>query len=321
MKILVTGGAGYIGSVTVHYLQKQGHEVVVLDNLSTGHKESVEAELVVGDLLDKEQLFQNLGERNFDGVIHFAAAALAGESMKNPYYYFRNNINGGLNLLELMRKIGTTNIIFSSTCAIYGTPQKLPVSESESKKPDSVYGESKLMFERILDWYDKIYGIKYINLRYFNACGASIDGKLGENHNPETHIIPIAIKASMTGASFPLFGDDYETKDGTCVRDYIHVEDLAIAHLQALNILNETRISDSFNVGTGNGYSNLEVIKSVENITGKAFKIEKKPRRSGDSAIIFADNSKAVEKLGFNPKYSDIDTIIESAWKWHSKQF
>lgn len=319
MKVLVTGGAGYIGSITVKYLESQGHEVVVYDNLSYGHRESVKSKLIVGDLVDKEFLFSSLKNEKFDGVIHFAAYALAGESMKDPNKYFYNNTIGGLNLLEYMRSSGMNKIIFSSTCAIYGTPDRLPVTENESKKPESVYGESKLIFEKILDWYEKIYGIKYFNLRYFNASGAALDGSLGETHNPETHIIPIAIKSAINNTPFSLFGDDYETKDGTCVRDYIHVEDLAIAHLQALNHLNETGVSDSVNLGAGVGYSNKEVIDVIKKISGKDFPVEYKPRRSGDPAMIYADNSKAREILKFNPKYSDLETIIRTAWQWHTK--
>ena len=319
MKILVTGGAGYIGSVTVKSLQDQGHEVVVFDNLSYGHKESVNCPLIVGDLVDKQFLFKTFENQKFDGVIHFAAYALAGESMKDPNKYFYNNVVGGLNLLELMKRSQIKNIIFSSTCAVYGTPDKLPVTEGESKKPESVYGESKLMLEKILEWYDKIFGIKYISLRYFNAAGATLDGSLGEWHDPETHIIPVGIDSAISNKPFFLNGDDYETADGTCVRDYIHVLDLASAHIAALNKLNEGSESDFFNLGAGKGYSNMEVIDMIKKVSGINFPVEKKPRRAGDPAIIYADNSKATEKLGFDLKYSDLKTIVESAWNWHSK--
>ena len=319
MKILVTGGAGYIGSVTVKSLQDQGHEVVVFDNLSYGHKESVNCPLIVGDLVDKQFLFKTFENQKFDGVIHFAAYALAGESMKDPNKYFYNNVVGGLNLLELMKRSQIKNIIFSSTCAVYGTPDKLPVTEGESKKPESVYGESKLMLEKILEWYDKIFGIKYISLRYFNAAGATLDGSLGEWHDPETHIIPIGIDSAISNKPFFLNGDDYETADGTCVRDYIHVLDLASAHIAALNKLNEGSKSDFFNLGAGKGYSNMEVIDMIKKVSGVNFRVEKKPRRAGDPAIIYADNAKAKEKLDFDPKYSDLKTIVESAWNWHSK--
>lgn len=320
MRILVTGGAGYIGSITVRYLQSQGHEVVVYDNLVCGHKEAVDCSLVVGDLENKEFLFNSFKNEKFDGVIHFAAYALVGESMQNPYKYFYSNLTGGLNLLELMNQLQIKNIIFSSSCSIYGTPDKLPVSEDESKKPQSVYAESKLTFEKILSWYDKIFGIKHINLRYFNAAGASLDSSLGENHDPETHIIPNAINATINNTPFPLFGDDYDTPDGSCIRDYIHVEDLAIVHLQALEYLIKNQKSDSFNLGTGKGYSNIEVIEQIKKISGINLKLEKKPRRAGDPSTIYADNAKARNLLNFDPKYSDLETIIKTAWDWYSKK-
>lgn len=320
MKILVTGGAGYIGSVTVKSLQDEGHEVTVFDNLSYGHRESVSCSLIVGDLVDRELLFKSFENQKFDGVIHFAAYALAGESMKDPNKYFFNNLLGGLNLLELMKRNQIKNIIFSSTCAVYGTPNKLPVTEEESKKPESVYGESKLMFEKILQWYDKIFEIRHINLRYFNAAGAMLDGSLGEDHSPETHIIPRAINSALSNSPFLLYGDDYDTPDGTCIRDYIHVLDLASAHISALNKLNENKNSDDINLGAGKGYSNLEVIDTIKKISGIDFPIEKKSRRAGDPAIVYADNSKAKEKLGFSPKYSDLETIVKSAWNWHKNK-
>lgn len=320
MRLLVTGGAGYIGSVTVRELQKAGHEVVVYDNLVYGHKESVSVPLVVGDLLDLEFL-KNKVEGTFEAVIHFAAYALAGESMQNPYKFFQSNLQGGLNLLEFMRERKIPNIIFSSTCAIYGAPEKLPVTENESKKPESVYGESKLMFETILDWYDQIYGIKHINLRYFNACGATVDGLLGEDHDPETHIIPIAIQTALGKfESFKLFGTDYKTPDGTCIRDYIHVLDLANAHIQALEKIKSTGKSDFFNLGTGKGYSNREVLDMVKKVSNVNFKIEEIERRPGDPDAIYADNSKAMQELGFNPQFSDLETIVSTAWNWHSSK-
>ncbi len=320
MKILVTGGAGYIGSVTAKLLLDRGHEVVVFDNLTYGHKEAVSCPLIVGDLTDKDFLNKSFENVDFDAVIHFAAYALAGESMENPNKYFYNNIVGGLNLLELMRKKGVSNIVFSSTCAVYGAPEVLPVSENEKKIPESVYGESKLIFEKILYWYDQVYGIKYINLRYFNAAGAPLDAKLGEDHNPETHIIPLAIKAAISGGEFHLYGKDYQTKDGTCIRDYIHVQDLASAHILAINKLKESNKSDSFNLGTGKGYSNLEVLEMIKKVSGIDFKIKIDIRRHGDPPIIYADNRKSVRELGFSPKYSDLETIVKTAWQWHRKQ-
>lgn len=317
MKVLVTGGAGYIGSITVKRLLDAGHDVVVFDNLSQGHKETVSCKLVQGDLLNPKDLENGLANESFDGVIHFAASALAGESMENPYKYFQNNIIGGLNLLEYMKLKKVALIIFSSTCAIYGYPEKVPVTEDESKKPESVYGESKLAFEKVLYWYDQLYAIKYINLRYFNAAGAALDGSLGEKHNPETHIIPVAFNQAAKHKPFSLFGTDYPTKDGTCVRDYIHVEDLATAHIQALEYVARTKASDCFNLGTGNGYSNREVLKMVQKVTGIDFPIIEKPRRPGDAAVIYADNVKAVRLLGFKPLHSDLETIVKTAWEWH----
>ncbi len=320
MKILVTGGAGYIGSVTVKRLLKQGYEVVVFDNLSQGQKagDFKLCRLVVGDLLDKKSL-EPLKAEKFDAVVHFAALALAGESMEKPAKYFENNILGGLNLLEFMRGANIPSIIFSSTCAVYGTPDKVPVTENESKKPESVYGESKLAFEKILYWYDQLYSIRHINLRYFNACGAAIDGSSGEEHQPETHIIPLAIFAALENKPFPIFGNDYPTPDKTCVRDYIHIEDLAEAHILAMKKLSATNKSDAFNLGTGHGYSNMEVVNMVKEITGVDFPVEIEPRRAGDPAIIYADNAKARTQLGFDPKYSDLETIVKSAYEWHKK--
>lgn len=317
MKILVTGGAGYIGSITVRELQKKGHEAVVFDNLVAGHKESVTCRVIEGDLTDQKTL-DNL-DGTFDVVVHFAAYALAGESMENPYKYFYNNIVGGLNLLEFMRKKGMNKIIFSSTSAVYGFPEKLPVLEDAPKHPESVYGESKLQFEAILKWYDKIFRIKSICLRYFNAAGASLDGTLGEDHFPESHLIPVAIRSALENKEFFLFGNDYDSSDGTCVRDYVHVEDLATAHIAALDYLVKNNVSDAFNIGYGKGYSNEEVIKMVEKIGGRKLNIKIAPRRAGDPAVIYGDVRKAKEVLGFEAKYSDLETIVKTAWNWHTK--
>ncbi|HUD45084.1 MAG TPA: UDP-glucose 4-epimerase GalE [Patescibacteria group bacterium] len=321
MKILVTGGAGYIGSITVKRLLKEGHEVVVFDNLVYGHKASVNCPLIVGDLTDKEFLFKSLEQYNFDGVIHFAGYAYAGESMQKPYKYFYNNLVGGLNLLELMVAKKIPSVVFSSSCTIFGTPEKLPVSEQESLKTENVYGESKAMFEKMLTWYDKIFNIKSIAVRYFNAAGGALDGTLGEDHDPETHIIPIAIQVALgKRKEFELYGDNYPTPDGTCIRDYIHIEDLATAHLLALKKLAETKKSDVYNLGTGKGYSNKEILQTIEKVTGKTIPVVVKDRRFGDATAIYADNTKAREVLGFTPKYSDLETIIKTAWDWHKKQ-
>jgi len=320
MNILITGGAGYIGSITNWYLQSKGHTTVIFDSLANGHKEAVgETELIVGDLRNREDIQKVFSKHTFDAVIHFAALALAGESMEKPYEYFFNNIVGGMNLLEAMRSSTCKTIIFSSTCAVYGFPKNLPVTEESPIAPASAYGASKRNFEEILSWYDAIYKIKYANLRYFNACGALPDGSLGEAHNPETHIIPIALSRAQTGEPFSLFGKDYKTPDGTCIRDYIHVLDLADAHLRAVEHLSKGEKSLAVNLGVGKGYSNLEILKAVEEVTGKKVTTVEKPRRWGDPDAIFADNTKAKKLLGWNPEYTSLSSIIKTAWNWHEK--
>ena len=320
MNILITGGAGYIGSITNWFLKSKGHTTVVFDNLENGHKEAVgDTQLIVGDLRNKEDIRKVFSDGRFDAVIHFAALALAGESMEKPYEYFYNNITGGLNLLEAMRETTCKTIIFSSTCAVYGFPKNLPVAEESPIAPASVYGASKRNFEEILHWYDTIYSIKHANLPYFNACGALPDGSLGEDHKPETHIIPVALSKAVSGESFPLFGKDYQTQDGTCIRDYIHVLDLADAHLKAVEYLQGKDTTVSINLGVGRGYSNMEVLHAVEEVTGKKLKTVDKPRRWGDPDAIYADNTQAKELLGWEPQFTDITSIIQTAWKWHEK--
>lgn len=320
MKILVTGGAGYIGSITIKRMLEQGFDVVALDNLINGDKESVSCPLIVEDLVNKEKLFLKLKNHSFDAVIHFAALALAGESMEKPYEYFFNNVQGGLNLLEYMRMEKISNIIFSSSCSVYGCPKRLPIKESSTKKPESVYGETKLALEKIILWYKKVYGIKFINLRYFNVAGASLDNKLGEKHSPETHIIPLAIKAGLERKQFSIFGKDYDTPDGTCIRDYIHVEDLAQAHILALNRLMSGGRSRSYNIGTGKGYSNLEIVRAIEKVAKLKLRIKYSSPRLGDPAVVYADANRAKKELGFIPKYSDLEIIIKTAYKWHKDQ-
>lgn len=318
---MITGGAGYIGSVTNRYLVEQNYETVIFDNLSTGYEKScMNSPLVVGDLQNRDEILACMKKYQPEAVIHFAAKALAGESMEKPAFYYQNNILGGLNLLEAMKETGCQRIVFSSTCAVYGYPKNLPVTEKEPYKPVSVYGSSKRMFEEILEWYDQIYGIKSAKLRYFNACGATLDGVLGEKHNPETHIIPIALSvAAGKMDAFQLYGQDYDTPDGTCIRDYIHVLDLADAHLKALTYLESNDKSLAVNLGVGHGISNLEIIKAVENITGRKIKVENKPRRFGDPDRIYADNSLAKNLLSWSPQYSDSDRIIGSAWQYYQK--
>lgn len=320
MRILVTGGAGYIGSITVKCLQKNSVDVVVLDNLVYGHKDSVSCPLIVEDLVDKERVFLALKDYQFDAVIHFAAYALAGESMVHPYKYFYNNIQGGLNLLELMKEKSIPYIVYSSSCAVYGSPKSLPVKESDPTIPESVYGESKLMFEKLLSWYEQIYDIKSISLRYFNAAGASLDSELGENHDPETHLIPTAINCLLEGKELKIFGNNYQTKDGTCIRDYVHVEDLAVAHLHAIQKLESDGTSAIYNLGSGKGYSNLEVVRMIEKVSGSKLNIKYTNTRVGDPPAVYADIKKAKNEINFSPKYSDLKTIVETACKWHKNE-
>ncbi len=322
MKILVTGGAGYIGSFMTRRLLEKGYEVVVFDSLERGSKNNVpeEATFVSGDIGDKNILDQTFSDHKIDGVIHFAAYISMKESMHNPHMYFENNTYKSMVLLEKMHQHNIDNMIFSSTAGVYGNPSQIPIPEDHQKNPTNPYGESKLMFEKILAWYNAVYGISYTVLRYFNACGASLDGNFGEAHDPETHIIPCAMKALLENRAFELFGTNYETFDGTCVRDYIHVLDLAEAHVLALEKIVATKGSYTFNVGTGKGYSNRQVLESIERISGKKLEIHEKERRPGDANELVADVSRINQELGFAPKYSDIDTIVESAWKWHTRE-
>jgi UDP-glucose 4-epimerase len=322
MKILVTGGAGYIGSFMTKRLLDEGYDVVVLDSLERGHKEAVDerASLVIGNLLDKSFLATVFANHQFDGIIHFAGYIAVGESMEHPASYFENNTLATLNLLDEACKHKVNKIIFSSTAAVYGDPLKMPIPENHPKHPTSVYGESKLMVERILQWYQQIYGMNFVALRYFNACGAALDGSMGEAHEPETHIIPRAIQALLTDTPFTFFGTDYRTSDGTCVRDYIHVLDLVEAHILALAHLKEKTGGFLYNVGTGKGYSNKEVLDMVQEVSGKIIAIKQAARRSGDPDELVADVSRIKTELGFTPKHSQLKTIISSALAWHRKQ-
>lgn len=320
MKLLITGGAGYIGSITNWLLREQGHETVIFDNMVNGHKEAVgDTKLIIGDLRNKEDIDDVFEAEKFDAVVHFAALALAGESMEKPFEYFHNNIDGGINLLEAMRVHNCKTIIFSSTCAVYGFPKNLPVTEESPIAPASVYGASKRNFEEILEWYEGIYGIHFARLRYFNACGATPDGTLGEDHKSETHIIPVALRAAQEDAPFKVFGNDYKTKDGTCIRDYIHVLDLADAHIKAAEYIVKNNAPLTVNLGVGKGYSNLEILKMIEEVTGKKINIEYQKRRWGDPDAIYADNTLAKKLLGWEPKYHTLSSIIQTAWAWHQK--
>ena len=316
MKILVVGGAGYVGSVCAELLLDQGHQVGIFDNLSEGHRAAIDsrAEFVEGDLQDRPSIEKALAKHRPDAVMHFAASALVGESMQNPSKYFRNNIANGLNLLDAMVSVGMEKIVFSSTCAIFGPPERVPIDETMPMRPINPYGESKLAFEKILRWYSEIHGLKFISLRYFNAAGAS--EKFGEDHRVETHLIPNVLKAALgQKPNVEIFGTDYETPDGTCIRDYIHIVDLARAHILALSATK----SDFYNLGTGGGASVREVIDSCRKITGRKIDIAEKPRRPGDPPRLIASSEKIKRELGWKPQFQSLDAIIESAWKWHQK--
>jgi len=314
MKVLVTGGAGYIGSVTTEMLLNDGHEVVVFDNLERGHRRAIDkrAAFRKGDLREKDRIFKVMSDIKPDAVMHFAAYALVPESMKQPEIYFRNNVVGGANLAEAMLRAGVGKIVFSSTCATYGQPEKVPITEAVPQKPTNPYGELKLAFEKILGWYHELHGMTTVFLRYFNACGAT--EKFGEDHDPETHIIPIIMQVALGQRKKVLiYGDDYKTPDGTCLRDYIHIVDLARAHILAL----KGNYSGPFNLGTGTGCSVREVIETAREITGHPIPEEVAPRRAGDPARLVAGAEKARKILKWKPKYGDLDVIIESAWNWH----
>jgi UDP-glucose 4-epimerase len=316
MKILVVGGAGYIGSVCAELLLDEGHTVSIFDNLSEGHRAALDsrAQFVEGDLQDRQFIETTLVQQKPDAVMHFAANALVGESMQNPSKYFRNNVANGLNLLDGMVVAGVPKIIFSSTCATFGPPERLPIDESTPQRPINPYGESKLAFEKILRWYDQIHGLKFVSLRYFNAAGAS--GKFGEDHRIETHLIPNVLKVALgEKPSVDVFGADYETPDGTCIRDYIHIIDLARAHILALGAAK----SDFYNLGTGGGSSVREVIDSCRKVTGRKINVVEKPRRPGDPPRLIASSEKIKRELGWKPQFQSLDVILESAWKWHQK--
>lgn len=322
-KILVTGGAGYIGSQMVDMLRRANKTVLVLDNLSTGYKDAVlDAELVVADLADEislEALFRN---NHFDAVMHFAGFIKVAESVQNPAKYYRNNLINSINLLDIMVKHDVRNIVFSSSAAVYGEPQYTPIDTKHATNPLNPYGFSKLALEKVLKDYDYAYGLKSISFRYFNAAGADIETRLGERHDPETHLIPLVLQvASGRTQSIRVFGDDYATRDGTCIRDYIHVVDICEAHLLALEALLHGGESQVFNLGNGCGYSVLEVIKTAEEVTGRKIKIENYPRRPGDPAILIADAKLAKKKLAWEAKFSDLKTILNHAWLWEQKLF
>ena len=319
MRILVTGGAGYIGSVVTEELIKDGHEAVVYDSLYKGHREAVVegAKFVEADLMDGATLRHTLTENRIDAVIHMAADSLVGESVQNPAKYYRNNVVAGLNLLDAMLDAGVRRIVFSSTAATYGEPAKQPIEETDPTNPTNTYGETKLAFEHAMRWYDAAYGLRYASLRYFNAAGAT--PSCGESHDPETHIIPIVLQVAAGRKEFvEIYGDDYPTRDSTCVRDYIHVVDLARAHILALDRLDER--SAIYNLGCGgDGYTVLEVIETARAVTGLDIPVRTGPRRAGDPAVLIASSEKIKRELGWKPQMQDLRLIIESAWNWMQK--
>lgn len=317
--ILVAGGAGYIGSHMTALLLEKGFEVVVADNLSTGHWEAAKgAKLRIGDLRDSAFLDRLFTEFQVDGIINFAAFSLVGESVKNPLKYYDNNVGGSISMLKAMDRHGVDKIVFSSTAAVYGEPEKQPIEETDRTDPTNPYGETKLAIEKMLKWSDRAYGIHYVALRYFNAAGSNTEVGIGEDHSPESHLIPLVLKTALGQRShIGIFGDDYPTHDGTCVRDYIHVRDLAEAHLLALEYLDKGGSSDVFNLGSGDGYSVKEIVDTARRITAREIPAIVEPRRQGDPSVLIASNKKAAEVLGWSPK-RNLETIIADAWHWHS---
>ena len=321
MAILVLGGAGYIGSHTVYELIDAGRDVVVADNLLTGFRAAVhpKARFYELDIRDRAALDALFEKEQIEGVIHFAASSQVGESMSDPLKYYDNNLHGTMVLLQSMVAHGVDKIVFSSTAATYGEPERVPILETDRTDPTNCYGETKLAMEHMMRWVSRAHGLKYVALRYFNACGAHPSGAIGEAHNPETHLIPLILQVpNGQREKISIFGDDYPTKDGTCIRDYIHVSDLAQAHILALDHLLQGGESDVFNLGNGVGFTVKEVIDVARAVTGHPIPAETCPRRAGDPAQLIASSKKAVEQLGWKPKYNDLNTIIASAWKWHS---
>lgn len=320
MSILVCGGAGYIGSHTVHQLINQNKDVIIIDNLQTGHMDAVnkKAKFYKGDIRDSSFLDKVFSENNIESIIHFAANSLVGESMTNPLLYFNNNVYGMQVLLESMVKHNIKNIVFSSTAAVYGEPKRVPILEDDETNPTNPYGETKLAMEKMMKWCDKAYGIKFVALRYFNVAGALEDGSIGEDHSPETHLIPLILQVPLKKREFiTVFGDDYSTPDGTCIRDYIHVIDLADAHIKAVEYLEKGNGSNIFNLGNGVGFSVKEMITAAEESTNEKIKVVLGERRAGDPAQLIASSEKARNILGWTPKYTNVKDIISSAWGWH----
>lgn len=320
MSILVTGGAGYIGSHCVAALIDRGVDVVVVDDLSKGHKEALKGgRFYLGSVADKEFLSSVFEKESIEAVIHFAAYSLVGESMQIPEQYFRNNVTAGLTLIETMIQYKVPYLVFSSTAATFGEPENIPIVETDRQVPTNPYGESKLIVEHMLRWCDQAHGLKYCALRYFNVAGARADGTIGEDHRPESHLIPLILQVAQGKRDkLSLFGTDYPTKDGTCVRDYIHVEDLIDAHMLALDYLRAGNPSTAFNLGNGQGFSNREIIEAARRVTGHPIPVSEEGRRPGDPATLIASSQKAMDVLGWKPKYTNVEDIIATAWKWHS---
>jgi UDP-glucose-4-epimerase GalE len=315
--VLVTGGAGYIGSHAAKALRRSGRRVVIYDNLSQGHREAaLGADLIEGDTRDVGKLRKVISEHGVTSVMHFAAWASVGQSVRDPIGFYRNNVDGTLSLLEAMAGEKVTRFIFSSTCAVFGEPEEIPITEANPKRPINSYGESKLAVERALPHFERAYGIHSISFRYFNAAGADPEGELGEDHDPELHIIPLALDAARGGAPFAVFGDDYPTPDGTCLRDYIHVEDLAQAHLLGLAALEASPRSSDYNLGNGKPFSVREVLAAVERVTGNPVPHAVAPRREGDPSVLFGSSEKIKKELGWIPRFEDLDTIVRTAWAW-----
>jgi UDP-glucose 4-epimerase len=320
MTILVLGGAGYIGSHTVYELIDRGEDVVIIDNLETGYKEAVhpKARFYEGDIRNRSFVDSVFDKERIDAVIHFAANSLVGESMVNPLKYYDNNLCGTKVLLESMVAHGIDKIVFSSTAAAYGEPERVPILETDKTEPTNTYGETKLSMEKMFKWTGRAHGLRFVSLRYFNACGAHKSGEIGEAHNPESHLIPLILQVpNKQRAAISIYGEDYATKDGTCIRDYIHVTDLAQAHILAVEYLMKGGESDIFNLGNGVGFTVKEVIEAARRVTGDPIKAEVVPRRAGDPAVLIASSEKAKKVLGWKPEHADLEEIIASAWKWH----
>jgi UDP-glucose 4-epimerase len=321
MAYLVLGGAGYIGSHAVNKLIENNYDVIVVDNLQSGHEEAInsKAKFYKGDIRDKNFLSDVFKKENIDGVFHFAANSIVGESMKEPLMYFNNNVYGMQILLEVMNEHNVNKIVFSSTAATYGEPKKVPITEDMETCPTNTYGETKLTMEKMMKWCDKAYGMKYVALRYFNVAGAEDDGSIGEDHNPETHLIPIVLQTALGKRDYiTIFGDDYDTEDGTCVRDYVHVVDLVEAHILAMKYLTHGGESNTFNLGSSQGFSVKEIVETARKVTDKNIKAMIGERRSGDPSKLIASSDKARKILGWNPSRTNIENIIKDAWLWHN---